>query len=320
LKNYKFLKFKTSVTKFWFSDKLIDEILYFIYEFRSFIKFDIPDFNLIQEFNGLKFEKNKTETQTVRSRSLQNKEKIVTEINQEIEKRSSSTMKNEEKKITKPTANLQKIDELEENDMKCPLCLEFLLKPISLKCGHTFCMYCLEYSIVYNPSCPICRKSIDGGVSSIILEKNINKELQDKIAENVDVDMIKKREEGIIKDKAKSKTIIIEYGNTSILQEGSVKLKKRKYTWTLFVKVVSNPLKYNPIKLVEFDINPHLDKSIPIKVATQPFEFERHGTYDFPVNIKIIFLDKLKIQPYTTSHELKLGPTKSSRQSIIKLT
>ncbi|WP_288985194.1 RING-HC finger protein, partial [uncultured Flavobacterium sp.] len=105
-----------------------------------------------------------------------------------------------------------KIDEVEENDMKCPLCMEFMIKPISLPCTHNFCTYCLETSLIYNPSCPLCRKEVNESLNNIISEKNINKALQEKIATSCDSEMLKNREEMILKERSKSRNLIIEYG------------------------------------------------------------------------------------------------------------
>ena len=62
------------------------------------------------------------------------------------------------------------VDQSEENDevpesMKCVLCLQLLLDPASLSCGHTFCQVCLvrmktsrPFSLSPNNHCPMCRK------------------------------------------------------------------------------------------------------------------------------------------------------------------
>jgi len=48
-------------------------------------------------------------------------------------------------------------------DLICSICMELLLRPFSLPCGHTFCFACLDdlsrYDVSCN-SCPCCRNSI----------------------------------------------------------------------------------------------------------------------------------------------------------------
>jgi hypothetical protein len=134
----------------------------------------------------------------------------------------------------------------------------------------------------------------------------------------VDTELLKQMEENILKQRAKEKnnSIKIEYGNTSIPIPSS-KNSKTKYRWSLFVKVISSP-KQNPIKQVEFDINPHIQGSVPIKVLQEPFEFERNGSYEFSLKIKVIFMDRLKIPPYEAQHSLHLGPPKTSRHFIVQ--
>lgn len=43
---------------------------------------------------------------------------------------------------------------------KCPICTEPIAKCVLTCCGHTFCEYCLEQSMIYSSSCPLCRKKI----------------------------------------------------------------------------------------------------------------------------------------------------------------
>ena len=42
----------------------------------------------------------------------------------------------------------------------CPVCLSFLVEPLTLRCGHSFCRLCLIQSTTLSPdgrSCPLCR-------------------------------------------------------------------------------------------------------------------------------------------------------------------
>ena len=58
MKNNKFFKYKGSKQPYWVSDNMLDEVIKFIYEKKDFIinQKDCPDFNKIEEFNGIKFE------------------------------------------------------------------------------------------------------------------------------------------------------------------------------------------------------------------------------------------------------------------------
>ena len=61
------------------------------------------------------------------------------------------------------SASLSEDDDVPES-MKCVLCLQLLLDPASLSCGHTFCQVCLVRMKMTLPSptnsnrCPMCRK------------------------------------------------------------------------------------------------------------------------------------------------------------------
>jgi len=50
--------------------------------------------------------------------------------------------------------------EMDESDFECALCYRLYYRPVTTGCGHTFCMSCLNKSILYSPNCPICRRKI----------------------------------------------------------------------------------------------------------------------------------------------------------------
>lgn len=99
--------------------------------------------------------------------------------------------------------------------------------------------------------------------------------------------------------------MIIEYGNTCKEIKSTSKNTKKKYAYKLFAKVTRSPIP-NPIKYVDFDINVGIQGSKPLRVSQAPFVFERDGTYEFGCEIKIYWNDKLKLQPYTATHYIKL--------------
>lgn len=43
---------------------------------------------------------------------------------------------------------------------KCPICTDIMVKCTLTTCGHTFCQYCLEQSMIYSSLCPLCRKNL----------------------------------------------------------------------------------------------------------------------------------------------------------------
>ncbi|KAJ9176476.1 hypothetical protein P3X46_011785 [Hevea brasiliensis] len=42
-------------------------------------------------------------------------------------------------------------------ELKCPLCLNFLKRPILLPCDHIFCNACLPETTQFGPECPVCK-------------------------------------------------------------------------------------------------------------------------------------------------------------------
>ena len=44
--------------------------------------------------------------------------------------------------------------------MKCPVCLDVLIDPCTLSCGHTFCQLCLARMWKDNKeNCPVCKET-----------------------------------------------------------------------------------------------------------------------------------------------------------------
>lgn len=64
---------------------------------------------------------------------------------------------------------------------KCPICTEIIVKCVITNCGHTFCEYCLEQSMMYSSSCPLCRKKIS--LSSYIPCKSIDNFIRSQLTE-----------------------------------------------------------------------------------------------------------------------------------------
>ena len=44
----------------------------------------------------------------------------------------------------------------------CPICIDLLVEPLVLHCGHSFCRKCLETTLDYKKECPMCREGLKG--------------------------------------------------------------------------------------------------------------------------------------------------------------
>jgi alanine dehydrogenase len=206
--------------------------------------------------------------------------------------------------------------------MKCPLCYDFLFEPANLSCDHIFCFLCLEKALIYDSRCPYCRNIISPEEKKLVLDKKtLDQDLANKIKEIVsEDDYIKRVKEAQTEEQKKIKTIRIEYGNYSEEMKTKPVLIKtikvsQKYKWKLFVRVVSSVIP-NPIQSVEFDINVGIKGSRPTVVTFPPYEMEKLGTYEFPVNIKINWRAGIKAKPYSVDYTIKLVPEKSTRQFL----
>jgi len=68
---------------------------------------------------------------------------------------------------------LREEDEKIPEDFECSLCLNLLLDPVSVACGHTFCRTCINRSSEYRTACPLCRKPVHVGGGVNVLLANI---------------------------------------------------------------------------------------------------------------------------------------------------
>ena len=41
---------------------------------------------------------------------------------------------------------------------ECPMCLDALTNPRTLKCKHVFCADCVEIALKHNNRCPVCKE------------------------------------------------------------------------------------------------------------------------------------------------------------------
>ena len=48
------------------------------------------------------------------------------------------------------------LDDIKKN-LECPICFDLFKTPITIKCGHTFCLECLDTKDGTIKKCPLCR-------------------------------------------------------------------------------------------------------------------------------------------------------------------
>ncbi|GFR22208.1 hypothetical protein TNCT_252321 [Trichonephila clavata] len=84
-----------------------------------------------------------------------------------------------------------------ENDFTCIICTEILIKPVLLKCSHSFCRRCIRKWKMKQNKCPICREKIINSTENDTLEYFIN-----STTELLDEEYINLRKEAIKNRKA----------------------------------------------------------------------------------------------------------------------
>ena len=72
---------------------------------------------------------------------------------------------------------------ISEDDFTCKLCMDLMLKPKILHCGHRICDFCVNYMIASEMklSCPYCRESIEYTPKTDLFQKKIIEQIENKV-------------------------------------------------------------------------------------------------------------------------------------------
>ncbi|CAH1105218.1 unnamed protein product [Psylliodes chrysocephalus] len=60
-----------------------------------------------------------------------------------------------------------------QDDIRCSICSEILMKATTLNCSHSFCKYCIDRWTAKQSDCPICRSKIIHQVPTLVLDNII---------------------------------------------------------------------------------------------------------------------------------------------------
>ncbi|KAL9642583.1 hypothetical protein ABK040_011148 [Willaertia magna] len=84
-----------------------------------------------------------------------------------------------EETIRLQNSEMEERKNLIRNEMKCGICLNIYMEPVTLQCGHTFCKKCLYDWLIKNQSCPYCRgKPLKGSFQNKCLDHLLQLELK----------------------------------------------------------------------------------------------------------------------------------------------
>ncbi|KAL8190134.1 UNVERIFIED_CONTAM: hypothetical protein K2H54_041057 [Gekko kuhli] len=78
---------------------------------------------------------------------------------------------------------------VDASDFECSLCMRLFYEPVATRCGHTFCLKCLERCMDHNPHCPLCKEELSEFLASrtykktILTEELIVRYLPDELSE-----------------------------------------------------------------------------------------------------------------------------------------
>ncbi|XP_070616030.1 LON peptidase N-terminal domain and RING finger protein 3 isoform X2 [Erythrolamprus reginae] len=78
---------------------------------------------------------------------------------------------------------------VDPSDMECSLCMRLFYEPVTTRCGHTFCLRCLQRCLDHNTACPLCKEdlleclAIRKLCKTVLMEDLIAKYLPKELAE-----------------------------------------------------------------------------------------------------------------------------------------
>lgn len=134
---------------------------------------------------------------------LQTREEEITELRAELDRKRKRDH-DRENRTPKKSRSEEKARFLEKcnDELKCSICDDIFIDPMSLNCGHVYCQYCIESwkrECMKNSefSCPNCRSKVTTTIRSLHLDNLVN-----SIYRDADEELKKDREELIQNRKA----------------------------------------------------------------------------------------------------------------------
>lgn len=164
------------------------------------------------------------------------------------------------------------------------------LNTLSVPCGHNFCKFCLERSLLEKQNCPICRTDLPfinqqnlrvNIILSDLFSKLFPKEYSERKVE-VEEEVKEFRSTKIIRKK-------LYYGNMHRLHSTRQDDQTAWHKWKCFVRIENStsPAENSEfIKSVEFHLHPTFTPPV-VKITRPPFEVERLGWGWFYIKVCI---------------------------------
>ena len=186
--------------------------------------------------------------------------------------------------------------DIQETQFDCTVCMEMMVEPVVLPCGHTFCFQCIKQSFMtLAETCPLDRKVFKD------YKLKVDTKLQQKIKE-AEPELFKKQFDMLNKLGRLSHQyfdVTMTYGNKHELVEGVTSKggKVNRHKWTAFFRFEDPQLekmKHHLIDKVRFGLHetfavPHKD----VKGDKGPYELSMFGWGTFEVPITVFWKKEL---------------------------
>ena len=114
-------------------------------------------FNMNQPSTSKKISNSNTSEDSESEDSFEETEVQVHESSSEDVEMYHSPLPSQESPFEIKRRNLENILAISEVELKCPICLIIFIDPVILKCGHSFCNFCIQQWRNTSSDCPECR-------------------------------------------------------------------------------------------------------------------------------------------------------------------
>ncbi|KAJ6663344.1 hypothetical protein lerEdw1_010481 [Lerista edwardsae] len=134
---------------------------------------------------------------------------------------------------------------VDPSDLECSLCMRLFYEPVTIPCGHTFCLKCLERCLDHNPKCPLCK---EGLLECLAMRKHCKTVLMEElIAKYLPEELLERRK---------------------LYEEEIAELSK----YDISLLPLPNPLPHIiPNCILNIKMGDSLNKSVPIFVCTMAY-------------------------------------------------
>ncbi|CAF1088451.1 unnamed protein product [Didymodactylos carnosus] len=186
--------------------------------------------------------------------------------------------------------NIKKVYEMFDEQCHCPICLQVLVEPVTILCGHSYCLSCLKQflqSSDISVGCPMCRVNLSylqnntiqiNSILKYLLETRYGNEYFEKKLE-VDQDRLESERKLSVMKK-------LLIGNHHALANIGQEVKMHR--WTLYIRFADDEDEVDIGRFIK-EITISTSETQLCTFNSAPYRFTATALQPFSININIEF-------------------------------